>query len=459
LNELGAEPAAAAGDRNSSHDALSLLQRMLARIFLEAAVWMTFLRALLAVSILAVPARAETLPGFRLEPLARAEGFVSSIATDSKGTIYFTTTDGWIQRVDGTQSIRVAALPTRAGGNGGLLGMVLIDDDTAVVHYTTWTYETGELAKVLDDVIARVDLRHGFSKPLHTFPCDINNRNNGASSEHHGGNLALGPDRTVFVGIGEYGGHLIAQKPDWNGGKIWRIHADTGEATQWALGVRNPYDVAWDPELGKLIVSDNGESAGDELHVVALGDNLGWPWTYGNKEPLDGAVPPVYVWPQTVAPTGLVRLDGANPMLRRGFLSGAFVTSALYYFPTLATRPVPAPIAIAQGLPEYVIDVTQAPAGEIYVASAGWTGSVIQRLHVPPRGDCNGDGAADWRDVYPLMLEIGDGASASHPMITAQAGEHTGSWGCDANADGLINALDLDALRTIIGGKSRAVRP
>lgn len=419
---------------------------------------MTFLRYVLVVSILAGALHAETLPGFRLEPVTRADGFVSSIVTDSRGTVYFTTTDGWIHRVDGTQPVRIAALPTRAGGNGGLLGMVLVDDYTAIVHYTTWNHETGELAKVFDDVIARVDLRHGSSKSLHTFPCDINNRNNGASSEHHGGNLALGPDGTVFVGIGEYGGHLIAQKPEWNGGKIWRIDVETGEATQWALGVRNPYDVAWDPDLKKLVISDNGSAGGDELHVIEQGDNCGWPWTYGNQPPLDGAVAPVYVWPQTVAPTGLVRLDGANSMLRRGYLSGAFVTSALYYFPSLATRPVPAPIAIAHDLPEYVIDVTQAPKGEIYVASAGWTGSVIQRLHVPPRGDCNGDGAADWRDVYPMMLEIGDSVTPSHPMITAQAGEHAGSWGCDANADGLINATDLDALRAIIGGKSRAVR-
>ncbi|HYH08134.1 MAG TPA: PQQ-dependent sugar dehydrogenase [Thermoanaerobaculia bacterium] len=419
---------------------------------------MTFLRYAVAVLFLATVAHADTLPGFRLEPLARAEGFVSSIVTDSQGTVYFTTTDGWIHRLEGTQTVRVSALPTRAGGNGGLLGMVLVDDNTAVVHYTTWTYETGELAKVLDDVIARVDLRHGFSKPLQTFACDINNRNNGASSEHHGGNLALGPDGTVFVGIGEYGGHLIAQKPEWNGGKVWRVNATTGETQQWAIGVRNPYDVAWDPDLGRLIVSDNGEAGGDELHIVEQGDNCGWPWTYGTQPPLEGAVPPVFVWPQTVAPTGLLRLDGANPMLRRGYLSGAFVTRALYYFPSLATRPVPAPIAIAEELPEYVIDVAQAPTGEIYVATAGWTGTVIQRLHVPPRGDCNGDGAADWRDVYPMMLEIGDSTSAAHSMMSAQNGDYEGSWGCDANADGLIDASDLDALATIIGGRQRAVR-
>src|SRR5215207_603373 len=115
----------------------SLLQRMLARIFLEAAVRMTFLRPLIAVLLFALfstHVRAATLPGFRIETLAQSDGFVSSVVADSKGIIYFTTTDGWIRRVDGTGAAKVAALPTHAGGNGGLLGMALVDDHTAVVH-------------------------------------------------------------------------------------------------------------------------------------------------------------------------------------------------------------------------------------------------------------------------------------------------------------------------------------
>jgi glucose/arabinose dehydrogenase len=416
---------------------------------------MTMLRPLVAAILLSTSAGAATLPGFRVETLARTHGFVSSIATDSKGTIYFTTTDGWIHRVDGSDAVRVAALPTRAGGNGGLLGMALQDDHTAIVHYTTWNNHSGELAKVLDDVISRVDLRTGAERVLQAFACDLTNRDNGASSEHHGGNPTLGPDGSIFVGIGDYGGYVIAQKPEWNAGKIWRIDAH-GNATQWALGLRNPYDMAWDPELGRLVVADNGSEGGDEIHVVAQGDNCGWPHTYGDQLPMDGAVAPVYVWPDTVAPTGLARLEtGANPMLRRGYLAGAFVTRALYYFPTFA-----AAIPIVENFQQFIIDVTQAPNGDVLFASGafGETGATtsIHRLHVPLRGDCNGDGAADWRDVYPLMQEIGDGTS--HAMTTAQDGAYRGGWGCDANADGLINETDMHTLAVLIGGRVRAVR-
>src|SRR6185295_18838409 len=224
-------------------------------------------------------ASAATLPGFRVEPLARAGSFVSSVVTDSNGTIYFTTTDGWIQRVDGSFATKTASLPTHAGGNGGLLGMALVDDRTAVVHYTTWDRDgeqDGDLAKVLDDVVSRVDLMTGAETVVHTFVCDIESRMRGASSEHHGGNPALGPDGSVFVGIGEYGGHVIAQKPEWNGGKVWHIERD-GSTTQWALGMRNPYDLAWDPESQRVVVFVNREEGADEINLITEGSNCGWP--------------------------------------------------------------------------------------------------------------------------------------------------------------------------------------
>lgn len=415
---------------------------------------MTFLRPLL-VLLLTTTASAATLPGFSVETLARTQGFVSSVTSDSHGTIYFTTTDGWIYRVDGTEATPVTSLPTHAGGNGGLLGMALLDDHVAVVHYTTWDETPGGQEQVLDDIVSRVDLRNGAESVMHTFVCDINQRLNGASSEHHGGNVTVAPDGSVFVGIGEYGGRAIAQKPEWNGGKIWRIHPD-GTATQWALGMRNPYDLAWDPALGRVIVADNGEDGGDEIHIINQGDNCGWPQTYGNDPPMPGAVEPVYVFPDTVAPTGVLRLAGTNPLLRRGYLVGAFVTKALYYFPSMVT-PIEDPVAIVEDFDEFIIDVTQTPNGDIIFATAGVTGTAIRRLRVPLRGDCNADGAVDYRDVLPLLREINDGAPQRHPMVDAQGGSYVGSWGCDANADGLIDAGDLDALSSLMSGRRRAV--
>ena len=195
---------------------------------------MRLLRVLVILGVVA-GVRADTLPGFRVETLASVPGFVSSVVSDSKGVVYCTTTDGWIHRVEGSQSVPVAAMPTRAGGNGGLLGMALLDDAHAVVHYTTW-----EGSLVLDDVIAEVELATGALRVIKAFPGDIDFRENGVSDEHHGGNPTVAPDGSIYVGIGEYGVFVPAQDPRWNGGKIWRLDRD-GKAQQFARGVRNPF--------------------------------------------------------------------------------------------------------------------------------------------------------------------------------------------------------------------------
>lgn len=410
---------------------------------------MTLFRPALLL-LLATSLGADVLPGFRVERVASLPGFVTSVVTDSKGRIYATTTNGWIHRVEGTESVPIAALPTRAGGNGGLLGMALLDDATAVVHYTTWSGD-----KVLDDVISTIDLATGAEHVLKAFAGDVEFRERGVSDEHHGGNLTVAPDGSIYVGIGEYGGHIIAQKPEWNGGKIWRLDRE-GNAAQFARGMRNPFDLAWDPAQGRLIVSDNGPTSGDEIHVVEGGDNCGWPETYGSHAPLPGFNTPVYVFPETVAPTGMVRLGGANPILPRGTIVGAFVTRALYHFPDLASRPVTPPVAIVKSFRDYIIDVTESAAGEIYFAAATFGGSSIQRLHTPPRGDCNGDGLTDSRDILPTLREIDDGDGQS--TYSAQEGSFAGSWGCDANADGLIDQTDLETLVRMVSSRRRTVR-
>lgn len=410
---------------------------------------MRFLGSLVLFS-LSLGLRAEVLPGFRVETLATVPGFVSSVVTDSKGVVYCTTTDGWLHRIAGGQSVPVAAVPTRALGNGGLLGMDLLDDRTAVVHYTTW-----EGDDVLDDVIAEVELASGAIRVIKAFPGDVEFRERGVPDEHHGGNPHVAPDGSIFVGIGEYGFYALAQDPAWNGGKIWRLERN-GNARQFARGLRNPYDLAWDPALDRLVVSDNGKEGGDEIHIIQEGDNCGWPESYGNQPPFEGSVPPVYVWPNTVAPTGLARLSGASSLLPRGYLSGSYVTRTLYYFGDVAATPVAAPIAIVNKFQQFIIDVTEGPAGEIYLASAMGKESAIHRLHVPPRGDCNGDGLTDARDILPLRREIED--SDGPLRIHAQNGEHRGTWGCDANQDDVIDARDVAALLELVQSRRRPAR-
>jgi glucose/arabinose dehydrogenase len=325
-----------------------------------------------ALLLLPRPTTAATLTGFGLERLGPTSGFATSIAIDSRGTVYYTSTNGNLFRFENGQSALVAHVVTQAIGDSGLLGMALRDDNTAVVHYTT----AGQVA----DIISTIDLTTGREAVLQSLICDKELPARGSPAEHHGGNPSIGSDGSIFVGIGDYGGGEIAALPDWNGGKVFRIHPD-GTLEQFARGFRNPFGMVWDAANQRLIATDNGDIGNDEINIVHQGDFCGWPFTEGSKPPVDGAVPPVYTFPVTVAPTGMIALSGRNPTLSRGYLIAAFVTKAIYYVADIDLRPLPEPTPIISNETEGVIGLAEAPNGDILFI----TGQAIYKLHVPHR--------------------------------------------------------------------------
>src|ERR1051326_1855016 len=400
------------------------------------------MKRLLALAVILAAGRAggTALPGFGVRLVGATAGFASSVVVDSQGKIYYTTTQGDIYRLDGGQSVRLAHVVTEKIGNSGLLGMALRDDHTAVVHYTT--------PQQIADVISSIDLDTGQETIIHSLNADIDFPARGSSPEHHGGNLTIAPDGSIFFGIGDYGGFVVATLPDWNGGKGWRIFPD-GAAQRVARGFRNPFALGWDAAEERLIVPDNGDDVDDEINIVHLGDDFGWPHTMGNGPVIEGTVRPVYVFPVVVAPTGFVALSGRNAILNHGYLLGTFVTASIDY---IADIDHPDPIPLIKGETGVVVDVTEGPNGEIYFTS----GSAIYQLTVPLRGDCNADGKVDAADLDALEHELADGGGEA--FTNAQNGTFAASWGCDVNGDGLIDKDDLAALIRIVKPRIRAVR-
>ncbi len=329
------------------------------------------MKAVLAACLFSVASlHGAALPGFGVRLLGSTAGFATSIAVDSRGTIYYTTTSGNIFRFVDGESTLAAHVATEAVGDSGLLGMALRDDDTAIVHYTT----PGQTA----DIVSAIDLTTGKETVLHSFVCDKDMPQRGSPTEHHGGNPHVASDGSIFVGIGDYGGRAIAAMPEWNAGKIFRIFPH-GSVEQFARGLRNPFDMAWDAAHQRLIVPDNGDLANDEINIVHDGDYCGWPYTMGNAPPIDGAVAPLYTFPIVVAPTGLAALSGRNAALKSGYLLAAFVARALYYIPDIDARPFPDPIPLIQRETDSIIDVAEEPDGDIDFV----TGNAVYRLVVP----------------------------------------------------------------------------
>lgn len=158
---------------------------------------------------------------------------------------------------------------------------------------------------------------------------------------HYGGGMTFGTDGRLYVTIGE---RLyvetdnpdlpIAQDVGDRRGKIYRLNPDGSEPGDnpdfspeappglYALGIRAAQGITSRPDTDEIWFSEHGSSQGDEINRLQAGANYGWPvvTTGGYRDesyqPPDlqdrTFTAPMWFWPQTVAPTGLVFYDGTE---------------------------------------------------------------------------------------------------------------------------------------------------
>lgn len=399
------------------------------------------IRFLLLCFFAAAQGRAEILPGFRIEKIGAASGFLTSLIEGPGGVLLYSVTGGEIYRMSAGESTLVAKVDTANEGNAVLLGIALLDPFTLVAHYVTPDFTA--------DVVSTVSLTNGEVVELAKFPCDA--KGAPCSTEHHGGNPIVAPDGSIYVAIGDYGVGLPAQNLSSPGGKIFRITRD-GTVTMHSLGYRNVFDFQFDPRSGKLIVGDNGATGQDEINLVSQGDNCGWPFTAGTQEVTPGTIGPVYTYPKTAAPTGVAYIKGTGRLAERGLLVATFVPRGLSYFPSIDTQPFPEPVEILSRETLPLIDVIETSSGEILFADF----KSIFRLMFPRPGDANGDGIVNDEDFDALARELVDGDGTS--TVRTQEGLYRGSWGADANGDGRVDTSDLIALANLLTKRTRPVR-
>ena len=106
----------------------------------------------------------------------------------------------------------------------------------------------------------------------------------GPASNHNGGRILFGPDKKLYVVIGDNADPANSQDRSGNlRGKILRVNPDGSiPATNpfgtriWAYGIRNSIGFAFDPRNGRLWESENGPSCNDEVNRIVKGGNHGW---------------------------------------------------------------------------------------------------------------------------------------------------------------------------------------
>ena len=209
-------------------------------------------------------------------------------------------------RVTGT-----ALTETVSGGNEqGLLGVVFSNDGKKV--YVDYTDPTGDIHVVqytMKGAVANTKTRRQLLLiPHHEF------------NNHNGGDLVIGPDGMLYIGVGDGGS---GGDPNHNGqntdvllAKILRIdpsHASGSlpysipagnpfkgkaghRAEIWMYGLRNPWRFSFDSATGDMWIGDVGQDKYEEIDFARAGHGAGINWGWNLREGLHpyngGARPP-----------------------------------------------------------------------------------------------------------------------------------------------------------------------
>lgn len=139
-----------------------------------------------------------------------------------------------------------------------------------------------------------------------------------AARFHAGCRVKFGPDEKLYITTGDATDKNIAQELSSLGGKILRLNDDGSipednpieNSYVYSLGHRNPQGIDWDSD-GNLYSSEHGPSGfdgpggGDELNMIAPGENYGWPLV-SHDESRVGLIDPLIQWTPAIAPASLL---------------------------------------------------------------------------------------------------------------------------------------------------------
>lgn len=200
-------------------------------------------------------------------------------------------------------------------GEGGLLGLALhpqFETNNYIYLYLT-TKEGGQLTNRVERYKLTGDSIEGKEIILDGIS---------GAQYHDGGRIRFGPDGNLYITTGDAGDANSAQDPNSLSGKILRVKDDGGipednpfQNEVYSLGHRNPQGLAWDNE-GRLWSTEHGpsgmESGYDELNLITMGANYGWPFIRGSGTS-EGLVSPIIQSgsDETWAPAGMAYLDGS----------------------------------------------------------------------------------------------------------------------------------------------------
>lgn len=146
---------------------------------------------------------------------------------------------------------------------------------------------------------------------------------------HTGCRLKFGADKKLYVSTGDADVPRLAQDLKVYNGKILRLEEngtvpadnpfiknDTALHEIWTYGHRNPQGMAFQPGTNYLFSSEHGPTGGDEINLIARGNNYGWPVIH-HRNSQHGMMMPLMEFTPSIGPAEALFYSGkAFPFLK-----------------------------------------------------------------------------------------------------------------------------------------------
>jgi glucose/arabinose dehydrogenase len=272
-------------------------------------------------------------PTVRVEKLADGLEHPWAVEVLPDGAYLVTERPGRMRIVrDGKVSHPIGGVPKVSDrGQGGLMDVALAPDfATSRKLYFTAAIASGQGSgtEAFSATLSADEKRLEAVTPVFTM------RRFTSGNIQYGSRIAIAPDGSLFISVGDRGDRDRSQ--DWkdDAGSIIHINADGsipadnpfrdgGKALPeiWSKGHRNPQGITFDAKDGKLYTVEHGARGGDEINQPEAGKNYGWPIiTYGRDysgaeigegTAKEGLEQPLHYWDPSIAPGALVVYRGA----------------------------------------------------------------------------------------------------------------------------------------------------
>ncbi len=231
--------------------------------------------------------------GFRAEVVASGLTGATAFAVAADGRLFVCEQTGTLRVIkEGRLLARpFVKLAVDKSWERGLIGIALAPDFPTTPHVFV-CYVSGRPYPhhVISRFTEAADKAVNGSEKTLLLGDDQNRLGGTVSAGHQGGAIHFGKDGKLYIAIGDHTAGKPAQELNSLLGRMLRINPDgsipadnpffsraTGKyRATWALGLRNPFTFAVQPETGRIFINDVGGIA-EEINEGMAGANYGWP--------------------------------------------------------------------------------------------------------------------------------------------------------------------------------------